>query len=249
MITYKKIATVLENSGLSKDDNVMVHSSLRSFGNVEGGAESVVKSLQTVIGPEGTLIMPTFTLSFLKAKESVLDILNTPSETGLITEVFRTQENVLRSKHITHSVAVWGKCAKEVASLETVTAWGKNSPFQWLLKHNGKVLMLGVGYDRCTMVHKAEEDVQVPYRKMKSFPLAKTVLPDGQIEKNCSQVYYLRDNFKSDLSKIAALIEKSDINKTAMIGMAKIRIAGSFDIYQFAINAIQQDPNILIDTK
>jgi aminoglycoside 3-N-acetyltransferase len=248
MMTHKDIVSILRILGLDKGDNVIVHSSLKAFGYVESGARTVIEALISVLGDKGTLIMPTFTLSFLMSESPVLDLIRTPSETGLITEVFRRHENVFRSKHITHSVAAWGKCAKEVASLESATAWGQSSPFQWLLDNGGKVLMLGVGYDRCTMIHRVEEDLQVPYRKMKSFPNAKTVLPDGKIEKNCSQVYYLRDNFKSDLSRIAELMEKSDINKTTMIGMAKIRIAGSFDIYQFTINAIRQEPNILLET-
>jgi aminoglycoside 3-N-acetyltransferase len=249
MITHKDIVSILRSLGLDKGDNVIVHSSLKAFGYVESGASTVIEALISVLGDKGTLIMPTFTLSFLMSESPVLDLVRTPSETGLITEVFRTRKNVFRSKHITHSVAAWGKCAEEVASLESVTAWGQSSPFQWLMDNDGKVLMLGVGYDRCTMIHKAEEDLQVPYRKMKSFPNAKTVLPDGKIEKNCSRVYYLRDNFKSDLSKIAELIEKSDINKITMIGMAKIRIASSFGIYQFAINAIRRNQNVLIETK
>ena len=49
--------------GFEPGDRVMVHSSLSSMGHVEGGAGTVVQAFLDVLGPEGTLMVPTFTHS------------------------------------------------------------------------------------------------------------------------------------------------------------------------------------------
>ncbi len=49
-----------ERLGLSAGDNVVVHSSLSSFGKVDGGADTVIDALEAVITDAGTLVMPTF---------------------------------------------------------------------------------------------------------------------------------------------------------------------------------------------
>ena len=48
---------------LNPGDVLVVHSSLKSMGHVEGGAECVIAALTDAIGPEGTLILPAFTFA------------------------------------------------------------------------------------------------------------------------------------------------------------------------------------------
>ena len=79
------IALVLERLGLSAGDSVFVHSSLSSMGHVSGGAEAVADALLDVLGPRGTLMVPTFTFSGTTA----FDARNSPSKTGAVTEAIR----------------------------------------------------------------------------------------------------------------------------------------------------------------
>lgn len=69
-VTRTDIADGLRATGLKAGMNVVVHSSLSSLGRVEGGPDTVIDALQEVLGPGGTLVMPTFsggTLYFLEA--------------------------------------------------------------------------------------------------------------------------------------------------------------------------------------
>ncbi|MBS7633995.1 AAC(3) family N-acetyltransferase [Candidatus Bathyarchaeota archaeon] len=50
----------LQQLGPKKGDIVIVHSSLSSFGFVEGGAETVIDVLLETVSEEGTVIMPTY---------------------------------------------------------------------------------------------------------------------------------------------------------------------------------------------
>src|SRR4051794_18533469 len=57
--TRESLRADLEGLGLPAATTVMVHSSLSALGFVCGGAHTVVQSLLEVIGPDGTLMMPT----------------------------------------------------------------------------------------------------------------------------------------------------------------------------------------------
>lgn len=45
---------------------VEVHSSLHSFGCVDGGAKTLIESLMQVVGNDGAIVMPSFRLSARK---------------------------------------------------------------------------------------------------------------------------------------------------------------------------------------
>lgn len=58
-VTYSEIMTGLNQNGIETGFSIMVHSSLSSFGRVDGGAETVIQALQDVVGEAGTIIAPT----------------------------------------------------------------------------------------------------------------------------------------------------------------------------------------------
>lgn len=66
----------------------MVHSSLKSLGYVEGGADTVIQAFLDTIEESGTLVMPTLIQKdFANAYKTWY--LDKPSDVGYITEVFR----------------------------------------------------------------------------------------------------------------------------------------------------------------
>ncbi len=112
MLTYCEIVKKLKQTGIESNSILLVHSSLKALGKIDGGAETVIAALKdTVEG--GTLVMPT--LSFTNWETVFEDwSLDRPSDTGFITETFRRQPNVLRSDNETHSVAACGVHAADI---------------------------------------------------------------------------------------------------------------------------------------
>ncbi|HYT62309.1 MAG TPA: AAC(3) family N-acetyltransferase, partial [Gemmatimonadales bacterium] len=98
--------------GVLPGDVLMVHSAFDRFLGFHGGPVDVIRALQQVVGPDGTLMMPTIPFQGSAIEyalgEPVFDARQTVSRMGLITEVFRRAPGVVRSVHPTHSVAVWG---------------------------------------------------------------------------------------------------------------------------------------------
>lgn len=163
-VTREELVRDLGAVGLERGDVLFIHSSLRGLGFVEGGPDTVIEALLEVVGEEGTLLFPTFTIhgsmkGTLESKEFIFDPLNSPSTVGKITEIFRGRPGVRRSIHPTHSVAALGPLAEELtrAHLKDGTNFGAGSPFGKMLEHGGKVVGLGINFGPVTYYHVYED--------------------------------------------------------------------------------------------
>ena len=109
----------------------------------------------------GTLLLPTMSWRFVKPSKPEFDEIKTPSNTGILTEIFRTRFATHRSLHPTHSVAGLGVHAEEMLGEHHLdpTPCSIRSPFGKLVEVDGWVLMLGIGFDCCTQIHHCEEVV------------------------------------------------------------------------------------------
>lgn len=159
------IEAALIDAGISPGDTIMVHSSLSSLGKVEGGPETVLRALQAAVGPEGTLVLPTFSIpgsmqERLADPSYVFDPASTPSRMGAITEAFRHQPGVRRSHHPTHSIAVWGRHRDRLLDHEDLTYptnFGPGTPMGRLAGLGAKVVGLGISMGPVTYYHCFED--------------------------------------------------------------------------------------------
>lgn len=163
--TKKDISRAVRELGIKKGDMVLVHSSFKSLGEVEGGAETVISGFLDVIGEEGTLVFPTFTQKDFANAYKTWHI-DKESDTGYLTNYFRKRKGSLRSNQATHSVAACGKLAYELTKTHGEsgkrfgsmgdTPFSSDSPWEKMYQHNTKVVMLGVSALYTTFFHYAE---------------------------------------------------------------------------------------------
>jgi len=152
-VTQEDIARGLRAIGLGDGDLVQVHSSLKSFGHVEGGAEAVVDALLEVVGVSGTVMMPTFN----HGRAEVFDIRETPSTNGRITETLRRRPEAVRSMHPTHPYAAIGPAAEALMQGHLdVSTFGIECPLGRLARRGGWVLILGAPLNTNTIAHVGE---------------------------------------------------------------------------------------------
>jgi aminoglycoside 3-N-acetyltransferase len=172
----------LTHLGVKRGDRLLVHSSLRMLGWVDGGADAVIDAILGAVGPSGTVMMPAFTFP----PAEIFDPAQTPTTMGAIAEAFRRRPDVTRSVHPTHSVTIWGKDRERLAAAHrTSTALGVGSPVHLILSEGGDIILLGVGHWANSAVHVAEAIARVPYLDIPysddyAHPL-KARLPDGSI--------------------------------------------------------------------
>jgi len=156
-VNKNDIITRLSELGLKSGDNIIVHSSLSSFGYVEGGASTVIDALMELLTDNGTLVMPSFNHGEAYDNGGIFDIRTTPTTNGVIPDTFWRRPDVLRSMNPTHAFAAWGKNAERyTANHHLVDSMGEDSPVGLLWKDGGLCLLLGVDYRSNTFHHFVE---------------------------------------------------------------------------------------------
>lgn len=167
--TRSTLARDLRALGISDGDVVLVHSAFSKIGYVRGGAESFLLALRDVIGPNGTIVMPSFPFNDpaaeYAAKAPVYDVLHTPSAVGELTERFRLQPGTLRSLHPTHSFCASGPDAAEMLRTHHLdhNPFGAQSPLGFICRAGGKCLLVGVGLKNCSPFRIIENPDTYPH--------------------------------------------------------------------------------------
>lgn len=164
-LSRARFRQLLEELGIRTGATVMVHSSMDRIGRrvPDLNAFALVRLLQQCLGPDGTLLMPTFVFQGLQRDyletHDTFDPRNAPSQVGLLTEVFRRMPGVLRSLHPTHPVAGWGRHAHDLLATHHLgLTFGPTSPIYKLREYGGLVVGLGTSMrESFTIQHVPEE--------------------------------------------------------------------------------------------
>lgn len=174
--TVDSLMIDLANLGVRPGMILLVHSSLSTLGWVCGGPVAVVLALEQLLGPQGTLVMPTHSSDLsdpatwenppvppewwgiIRQTMPAYQPDLTPTRgMGAIPECFRKQPGVQRSVHPQMSFAARGpKAAFITAHHSLAFGLGAESPLARLYDLEGWVLLLGVGHGNNTSLHLAE---------------------------------------------------------------------------------------------
>lgn len=165
-LTVNQLAENLRSIGINKGDTLLVHSSLSKIGHLENGPQTFIDAILEVIGETGNLLMPTspnnvYQLNYIQ-NTPYFDVLNSPSETGAITECFRTMPGAVRSLHPTEPVSAFGPLAEYFTKdhFNQLTPYNRSSPFFKVGEKKGKILYVGVTLSMAgTSLHTLEDAV------------------------------------------------------------------------------------------
>lgn len=181
---YKKedIIKGIIDIGLKPTDTVLIHSSMKAIGEVEGGADTVLDAFMEYL-KDGLLILPTHSWDKINDNYNVFNPLAEPSCVGILTNLFMKRPGVMRSWHPTHSVAALGKDAAEYIDGEENydTPCPRGGCWGRLYDINAKVLFLGCSLKRNTYLHSVEEWNNIPQRLTDSHQQLKIATPEGKI--------------------------------------------------------------------
>lgn len=150
-LTQAEVRAALEQAGLKAGDVVLGHFALSQFGYIEGGAEGLIETVLQLLGPSGTLMMPTFACSWIGRRP--FDPAATPSSVGRVTDHFWRRPGVQRSVHPTHSFAAVGERAAFLLEGHdhTKSPLSKDGPLGRLNDLDGKILMFGPLHSNTSM--------------------------------------------------------------------------------------------------
>lgn len=149
-------------------DILMVHCSLNNmFPMYQGNPLELLNAFLRIVGPRRTLAMPAFFfgtpehfgVDYYRANP-VFDVKRTPSQMGLVGELFRRRRGVVRSLHPTHSLCALGPLADELTRTHHLSpaALGELSPFGVMARRKTAILGVGTEYYRSlTQAHAIED--------------------------------------------------------------------------------------------
>lgn len=214
-----------------------MHTSFRAVRPVTGGPEGLIGALRDALGPDGTLVMP----SWSARDDEPFDPSTTPSadDLGIVAQTFWRQPGVRRSNHF-HAFAAAGPQADVItADPLPLPPHIPASPVGRVHDLNGQVLLLGVGHTENTTLHLAELIASVPYRT-ESYV---TVVENGrrvQIRygenNHCCARFALADDWLRSVGRQAE----------GPVGRAQARLADSRDIVALAVERLVADPLLFL---
>ena len=160
--------------GLKEGDQVVLHASLKSIGDVDGGAAMVLHRLLKVLGKSGTLAMPTFTSvarhsslhdnytkrgCWCEGKESrhlpFIPELQPDKNLGEIAHRLCSWPSSVRSRNPAYSFVAVGNESDHLTHNSPLQ--DPLQPLKTLLKRNPKIVTLGVNLESVTALHLAEQ--------------------------------------------------------------------------------------------
>ena len=243
MITKQFLMDEFRSLGMTEGDTIFVHSSYSTLGRVpggvEGGPQTVNDAILEVVGPEGTLIQPTFNYDFLKGVP--WDIRTTPSQMGVLTELLRTDPRAKRMFHPIYSMAAIGKHADELSAHRTTDCFGETTIFKKFRDWDAKILILGLIYSKSiTFLHHCEQAAGVDYRFLKEF--SGTAIDFDGKPHEVTYTMLVRDVERGvvlDFEPIGALLDSQVVNMKK-IGLGDVRLMKCRDVFRVAVNAMKE---------
>ena len=234
----------LRKLGVAPDDTLLVHSSLKALGWIDGGAIAVVEALMHYLS-RGTLLMPALSYATVTAENPHFSVIDTPSCVGTIPEAYRTYPSVTRSIHPTHSVCAWGARAAEITERHGLdrTPVGENSPFRLLTACGGKILMLGCGLRPNTFMHGVEEAAGLPYVLAEQPVTFQITNREGYTEEAVHRVHDFRDIAAQRYDRAA---DCTTIRSGKVLD-ADTYLLDSKDLWDAASDVLQRDPWYFVD--
>jgi aminoglycoside 3-N-acetyltransferase len=251
IITKRDLIEGWEKLGIRKGDVVFVHSSLSSFGYVEGGAEAVIESLMEVIIEAGILAMPSFPAFVdgeygIAKNEMIFDVRLSPTAMGKIPDTFWRMDGVKRSLHPTHSVAARGKERDWLIEghEKCPSSCGKDTPFHKLCKINGKILLIGVGHSSNTTLHTVEDANGCPTRGCIPY-YPKVIDYEGRIIP--VETYPHLPDLPRDYDKADEICKQKGIQKETKIGNSLCKLVEAGKLFEIFSEFVRENPLFLIN--
>ena len=227
----------LRTLGVAPRQVLLVHASFRALRPVEGGPHGVIDTLLEVLGPEGTLVMPSWT----GRDDLPFDASTTPAsaDLGVLADTFWRMPGTRRSAHPFAFAAKGPRAEEVVASRLILPPHAPGSPVGRVHALDGRVLLLGVGHDANTTLHLAELLADVPYR----VPHAFTELRDGvpvRVEygenDHCCRRFELADGW----------LRSAGLQREGPGEKAQARFFRSRDVVQLAVERLRREPLLFL---
>lgn len=251
MHTKADLIDQLIQMGIEPTDTVVIHTSMKAIGNVDGGVATLLDAFIDYL-EDGLFIVPTHTWENVTKNSPLFDVNKTKPCIGIVPTIAAFYPRGIRSLNPTHSVAAFGNRAKSYIAgeleFESPThpqgCWGR------LYDENAKILLIGVGQDRNTFLHAVDEINDMPERLTDEIIPFKVKLYDGRIVDRPMRQHY--NPHSNDVSQFFTKFDDAFAHHNAVhigqLGDAKVQVCNArkcADIFMDILN--KSDKDLCID--
>ncbi len=245
--------------GIKSGDLVMVHASMSKFGYIVNGALDILGGLFAVLGDKGTLVVSTNTgqltdpagwlnpsppeshIEKIRKTMRPFDPATTPPRNrGQLVDAFLKFPDVYRSSHPVRSVAARGPLAADLTQTHPLhDPEGEGSPLRKFYDKGGLVLLLGVNFSVCSLMHVAEAIADIPYL-YEDNPVAYAVQDNGTAHFVALNKYSEAQGFDRVRNAV-----KDDIT-TKALGLSDASTIDGRILVDTAVNILKRDPRAFL---
>ncbi|HEX6617693.1 MAG TPA: AAC(3)-IV family aminoglycoside N-acetyltransferase [Gemmatimonadales bacterium] len=218
--------------GVTHGGVLLVHTSFRAVRPVEGGPAGLIGALREALGPQGTLVMP----SWSGDDDRPFDPGASPAaaDLGIVADTFWRLPGVRRSAHCQAFAAAGPEAAAITADPLPLPPHIPASPVGRVHERNGQVLLLGVGHEADTTLHLAELLGGAPYR----IPQHCTVLRHGRPTR---LEYGENDHCGARFALADGWLRARGLQAEGVVGHARSRLVRARDVVDVALEALALD--------
>lgn len=246
--TIDELKRALLACGLSAGDVVSLQVSLGRLGrpamapfDMTELANAVIDCFLDVIGPAGTLVVPSYTYSF--GRGETFDVDHTPSAIGELPDIFRARYGVRRSRDPMLSHAAIGPATEAIVGNIPRTCFGPDSVFDRLRRHDAKICTLGVSLYFATFLHHIEEFAEVPFRFRKPF---RGTIRENGIDHTETWLYFAAPqgvpNCKKDPLPLERAVRQAGIVSVAPVGRGEVMVVEARKYFDEGIRQLAMNP-------
>ena len=151
--------------GIRSCDTVLIHTSLKAVGEVEGGADGFIDAFCEYL-KDGLFLVPTHTWNDVNADNPYYDVKMSVPCIGTVPRIAAFRPDGIRSLHPTHSMWAHGRDAEAFVKGEENAQSPAPVGGCWdrLADVGAKILLIGVEHNRNTFIHSVDERMALPDR-------------------------------------------------------------------------------------
>ena len=232
--------------GIKKNDNVIVHADITSFGIFHKKLLSIIiRVLMKKIGINGTIAFPLYNTTLNKKDRINIKKDYGKNENSVLSSFFFKKYNPIKTSSIFHSHIVRGKLENEFKKNMNFESFGKNSDFDLFYRYNFKLLLLGCDASKgCTYLHHIENKKPKEYRKLKKFELKINL--NNKFKKIHVNYSVRKKNILLNFNKIFFLPKVKKITKKSKLKFGYSYLVNIREFDQVCTSLINKNPKILL---
>jgi aminoglycoside N3'-acetyltransferase len=236
-MTIGEVAGQLRALGVKEGGVLLVHTSFRAVRPVQGGPAGLIEALRAALGPEGTLVIPSWTGDDMNPFDPATTA--AAEDLGIVPDTFWRMPGVVRGGHAFAFAAAGPLAERVTAGPLPLPPHIPDSAVGRVHDLDGQVLLLGVHHDADTTIHLAELMADVPYRA----PHHITVLQGGRPVR----LEYGENDHCCDRFKLAdEWLRERGLQAEGPVGHAHARLFRSRDVVAVTVERLRHHPLLFL---